>query len=320
MYITEDEIQGTWAVNYRVGNRTDETLTNVMVKIKAEAPHNDGSTPGDDAYIDDDDIMYVNWVFTIFPNSDGYGEVKYERPDANDQNTYAGHWLMPTIRPFASHSVETNISTGAIVNEIRIRRNTATMTQLAADGTELCKTERVYWTRGYGPRIAILDTRYGVALSADERHPKVYDNRNSDTVNFKVRVNVKHGYGVNARVTYTSGLAPLKTPTVTPPAKTTWQYHATKRQGDFFIGTEDVGGGDFQNYEITLPMQVKQGATVSEQCVTVTVTGVAWDHPAGLGPHRATTRRTTGGRRAWAGRRCFKRTAQSWPCGRCIRA
>ena len=294
MYITEDNVRGVWFVNYRVGNRTDETLTNVKVVIQSATPFQDGTT-GSIYYKEpvpllpfpDYNIVYRNDVVGIRIDPDEAGSV-WELGAGNgraDRSDWAGHWEMPTMRPAASHSVRSLITEGANVGDVRIRRNTATMTQLAADGTELCKTERVYWTRSFSKRIAILNTRYGVALSVDERHPKVYDNRNSDTVNFKVGVNVKHGYGVNARVTYTSGLAPPKTPTVTQPAKTTWQYHATKPQGDFFIGTEEVGSLSIpgHSYEITLPMQVKQGATVSEQCVTVTVTGLPETTPRVLG-------------------------------------
>ena len=294
MYITEDNVVGVWYVNYRVGNLTDETLTNVKVVIQSATPVQDGTTGS--TYYEEPvpllpfpnyDIVYQNGNVSIRIDPDEAGSV-WELGSGNgraDRSDWAAHWLMPTMRPAASHSVRSLITEGTNVGDVRIRRNTATMTQLDADGTKLCKTERVYWTRSYSKRITILNTRYGVALSVDERHPKVYDDRNSDTVDFKVRVNVKHGYGVNARVTYTSGLAPDTTSSVTTPAKTTWQYHATKPQGDFFIGTEEVGSSSIpgHSYEITLPMQVKQGETPSEQCVTVTVTGLPGTTPRVLG-------------------------------------
>ena len=146
------------------------------------------------------------------------------------------------------------------------------MAQLAPDGTALCKTERVYWTRSFQTYVYLIEPSYGVALSADERRAEA-----GDTVNFKVKVNSYRAAGVNARVEHTSGLALASTPSA--PSSTTWAYSAAKRQGDFWIGTEDVGSNDVQNYAITLPMRLKSGATASEQCVTVTVTGVPGPGP-----------------------------------------
>ena len=153
------------------------------------------------------------------------------------------------------------------------------MTQLAPDGKDLCKTQRVYWTRSYGLTIGILETDYGVGLSVDERSPAA-----GDTVNFKVKANVEHGYGVNVRVAHTDGLTLASTPSA--PDKTEWKnYSATKRQGDFFIGTEYVGTTAIagHSYEVTLPLQLKTGATLNEQCVTATVTGVPGATPRVLG-------------------------------------
>ena len=268
-YINEEN--GIWYVFYLVGNLADETLTNVKVEVQSAEPFQDGTT-GNVFYTDDDGVTYRNAAFRTAHVSVisgmlwdvGAGNGRADRSD------WGAHWLMPTMRPAAAHSVRTYLTFGTASNTVRIRRNTVTMAQLAPDGTALCKTERVYWTRSLADKISILNTSYGVALSADERYPAA-----GDAVNFKVRVNARDGYGVNARVEHTSGLTLASTPSA--PASTTWTYSDAKRQGDFWIGTESVGIHKIQPtpiYEITLPMRVKSGAKASEQCVTVTVTGV----------------------------------------------
>ena len=275
-------INGEWYAIYRVGNRTDETLTNIKVVIQSAQPFQDGTT-GNIYYTDKADlIVYRNSDVRISRHTDGAGSV-WKVSTANglaDRSDWAGHWLMPTIAPAASHSVRTEPVHGVSTNTVRVRRNTVTMAQLAADGTtELCKTQRVYWTRSYGNSIRILEPSYGVALSVDNREPAA-----NETVNFKVRVNARHGYGVNARVSHTSGLTLAST--TSSPTKTEWKnYKATTRQGDFWIGTESVlilTTDPTPSYEITLPFQVT-GAALSEQCVTATVTGVPGAAPRVLG-------------------------------------
>ena len=269
MYI--GRIGGERTAVFQVGNRADETLTNVMVEIRFETPREDDYTsPPGATYLPytENGIIFLSqdrpfWV--------SYGRASFDKPDPNDGRTYATRWQMPTIRPAASHSLEARVNHQLGVSSVRMQRLRATMTQLAPDGTALCKTERVYWVRGYGNVLGTLDPRYGVALSADERYPAA-----GDTVNFKVRVNARYAYGVNARVEHTSGLTLASTPSA--PAKTEWKnYSAAKGKGDFWIGTESVrilSNVPTPIYEITLPMRLKSGATPSEQCVTVTVTGV----------------------------------------------
>ena len=265
---------------YQVGNRADETLTNVMVEIKLETPRADGAASPNPPYYHsvDDGIKFSNRALPFFYYHDRNGRAWYDKTDPNDDRTWAARWLMPTIRPAASHNVEVWITDGLGNNNVRIVRHTVTMSQLAPDGTALCKTERVYWTRSYGSSVDILKTEYRAALSVDERHPAV-----GDTANFKVRVNAWHGYGVNARVEHTSGLTLASTPSA--PTKTEWKnYSAANRKGDFFIGTEEVGTitTTGQSYEITLPMRLKSGATLNEQCVTVAVTGFPEAAPRAL--------------------------------------
>ena len=89
---------------------------------------------------------------------------------------------------------------------------------------------------------------------------------------------------MNVRVAHTDGLALASTPTV--PTNTEWKnYVAAQRQGDFFIGTEEVGTITIpgQSYEITLPLRVQAGATLNEQCVTATITGFPEPAPRVLG-------------------------------------
>ena len=270
-YINEEN--GIWYVFYLVGNLADETLTNVKVEVQSAEPFQDGTT-GNVFYTDDDGVTYRNAAFRTAHVSVISGMLWDVGPGNGraDRSDWGAHWLMPTMRPAAAHSVRTYLTFGTASNTVRIRRNTVTMAQLAPDGTALCKTERVYWTRSLADKISILNTSYGVALSTDERYPAA-----GDAVNFKVRVNARDGYGVNARVEHTSGLTLASTPSA--PASTTWTYSAAKRKGDFWIGTENVISTDVQNYEITLPMRVKSGAKPSEQCVTATVTGLPGPGP-----------------------------------------
>ena len=273
-----NDFNGDYFLNYRVGNRTDETLTNVKVVIQSATPFQDGTTGS--TYYTDDGIIYRNAAFSINDNTGTYpidtlgsAWVVNSVDGRADRSDWAAHWLMPTMGPAASPSLRTFLTGSVTTSTVRIRRNTVTMTQLAADGTTaLCQTQRVYWTRSYARKLRIIEPSYGVALSADERYPAA-----GDTVNFKVGVNARHSYGVNARVAHTSGLT-LNTASVTEPPKTEWKdYEAAKGQGDFWIGTENVlaaGAALTATYEITLPFQVKSGEPVSEQCVTVTVTGL----------------------------------------------
>ena len=57
MYLSREG--GTDFVNYRVGNRTNETLTNVKVVIQSAVPFQDGTT-GSTYYADDDRVVYQN--------------------------------------------------------------------------------------------------------------------------------------------------------------------------------------------------------------------------------------------------------------------
>ena len=280
MYLDDSDGNDSDDLNYRVGNRGNRAISNVNIKIKSESPQNDGSASSSDyqPYTDDDGVTYENSALEfIYLNSDGNGSVSHYKPKANYRNSWYGSWVMPTILPSASHSINTSISGSS--GDTRVRRNTVAMEQLSASGTALCRTERVYWARTFGKtRIWILDTKYGVALSVDERRPA-----KGDTVNFKVRVNSHRGHNVHASVEHTEGLELPTTPTA--PAKTAWTYDATNRKGDFDIGTEDVLGSNPKIYEITLPMRVKDedGVVVGEQCVTATVTGVPGVGPRVLG-------------------------------------
>ena len=254
-------------VYYRVGNLADETIANVRVEFKVATPQNDDFSGTH--YIDDGGVKYQNYPTSVARvDSDGDGRVELNTPSTGDRNGWVARWEMPTIRPAVSHSVSATI--GTTNNILRMRRIDATMAQLAPDGTAFYKTERVYWTRSVSTYVRIWNPSYGVALSADERRAEA-----GDTVNFKVKVNAYRAAGVNARVEHTPGLTLASTPST--PASTTWTYSAAKRQGDFWIGTESVlilSNVPTPNYEITLPMWVKSGATPSEQCVTVTATGV----------------------------------------------
>ncbi len=286
---------------YVVGNATDEPIANVKVVVKTERPAWDDEAFAH-VYAGEDGLRVTRTGlgFDNFSYLGGWEHGEAWEPGwggvwisgSNLTKDTLQHWLLPELP--AGASADRRLERRQSVLEwTGFRRDTATLEHLASGtGEALCRTEQVFWIEGGidGSHYYTvgLTPSYGIAgMSADDRFPAA-----GDTVNFKIAVAARGGFNVNASVRHTPGLelnlpSATSSPAVTPAPKSSrtlplavWQnYDAAKGEGDFYIGSEDLDertetSDGYPPYEITLPLRLKSGAVLGEQCVTATVTGI----------------------------------------------
>ncbi len=268
---------------YRVGNTTYEPLANIKVVVKSEAP------AWDDASADyvEDGLRLVRANITPEWNLLGKStSVTRWTTGSVATDDVLAHWLVRTLP--AAAAVDLTVRR-ALSTWRGIRRDTVTLEHRdPAAGAAFCRTERVFWVEGASGRASAIAPWYMItSLSVDDRFPGA-----GETANFKLAVDADDAFNVNVSVRHTPGLElATSSPPITPAPNSprtlplaVWQnYDAAKGTGDFYIGSEQtserrkvIDGHDivYPDYEITLPLRLKSGAALEEQCVTVNMTGI----------------------------------------------
>ena len=271
-----------------MGNRTNEPLTNVKVTVKPETPIPDDSTASG-SYVGADGLRVVRGSSVYFEDGHfGYLNAGVAWTSGSRANQdYLFHWLVNNLPAAASVDRGTYPGANIFPGSLDVlRRDAVTIEHLAsATGAALCRTERVFWPTAKSSELDSreIEPRYEIAgLSVDNSFPGA-----GETVNFKVAVDAREAFNVNAGVRHTAGLEFNGSPVITPAPKSprtlplaVWRnYDAAKGEGDFYIGSEKLNertptSGIYPNYEITLPLRLKAGMAADGQCVTATVTGI----------------------------------------------
>ena len=199
----------------------------------------------------------------------------------------SGNWRIPRIESYARHSLELAFTTTTTAGSVGLKQYTAQVSSSAFEPESRMRDNRATaWQNYEGGRVEPGYGGYALAVTADDLFPS-----HGETVNFTFDVSpfhilaFDHGWiAACVNIGLTSGLT-AGVPSFDP-MNSGMSYGSSGDCGDSDF---DVSGifnvGDVPNISsktksMTLPVTVRSGVTVNQQCLTAEIFALP---PAGLG-------------------------------------